>query len=286
MEKQGFIYCLQPEQFDIFDDRICKPVCIKQLDKDKEVGSMVFLEMDEISFPNNKMSYFPPNNVGLLLSISKRQLKESKEIYNKFVNPNNVDHTFTRPTAKDILKQKSIVVANYIESIQICIVFGYTALEAFANLSIPDEFEYKMTIKNKGIIELYDKNAIERWVNLGDKFSNILTDIYDTKKIESAKFWSYFIKLEKYRHDIIHQKTIGSTAFYKTYFNKDIFEICACPELVLQFFYIAQAEKQKTNPLWPWLINKDMEFPLTTDYVPENFEVVGNIFDGVKEINK
>jgi len=243
---------------------------------------MVFQELDEVNFAKNPLTYFPPNNVGLLLSISKRHLKDAKDLFKKHIDPHLVNHSFvdTSTNKKEFLKEKSKVVADYIETIQICIVFGYTALEAFANLSITDTYEYKVNVKSKGIIELYDKKAIERWVSLGDKLSNILPEIYETKKIETTKFWSYFTKLEKYRHDIIHQKTIERTDFYKTYFNKDIFEICASAETVLKFFYESHSDKQKTNPLWPWLINKDKEFPLTTDFKSENFEVVGNLFEG------
>lgn len=285
MNKQGLVYCIQPEQYDIFDERISKPICIKSIENGVEKGSMVFQELDEVNFKNNSLTYFPPNNVGLLLSISKRYLKEAKELYAKEINPSTVNHSYVETTQikKEFLKLKSKIVADYIEMIQICIVFGYTALEAFANLSITDNYEYKVQVKSKGITELYDKKAIERWVKLSDKVSKILPDIYETKKIETAKFWDYFIKLEKYRHDIIHQKSIEKTDFYKTYFNKDIFDICSCPELVLKFFYETHASKQRTNPLWPWLINRDKEFPLTTDFQSQNFEVIGNLYEGKKK---
>jgi hypothetical protein len=288
MNKQGLVYCIQPDQYDIFDERISKPICIKQVEKGIETGSMVFQELDEVNFPKNPLTYFPPNNVGLLLSISKRHLKDAKDLFKKHIDPNLVNHSFVdvATNKKEFLKEKSSVVADYIETIQICIVFGYTALEAFSNLSIPDTYQYKVNLKSKGIVELYDKKAIERWVSLGDKLSKILPEIYETKKIETTKFWNYFIKLEKYRHDIIHQKTIERTDFYKTYFNKDIFEICASSETVLKFFYGAHSDKQRINPLWPWLINKDKEFPLTTDFKSENFEVIGNLFEGTTNSKK
>ncbi|HEY5536082.1 MAG TPA: hypothetical protein VIL99_14245 [Ignavibacteria bacterium] len=283
--KQGLVYCIQPEQYDIFDERINKPICIKNVENGIEKGSMVFQELDEVYFKKNPLTYFPPNNVGLLLSISKNHLKNAKELFNTEINPNNVNHSFVNTTnnKKEFLKQKSKLVADYIEIIQVCIVFGYTTLEAFTNLSITEDYIYKVNIKKKGVTEHYDKSAIERWVSLNDKISKILTDIYKTKKVEGTKFWSYFVKLEKYRHDIIHQKSIERTDFYKKYFTSDIFDICACPELILKFFYEANSSKQKTNPLWPWLINKDKEFPFTTDFKPTNFEVIGNLFEGKKK---
>ncbi len=285
MGKVGLVYCMQPEQYDIFDERISKPICIKSIDKGVEKASMVIQELDEVSFKKNPLTYFPPNNIGILLSVSKKNLKAAKELFEKEIDPNKTNHSFvaTDLEKREFLKMKSKVVADYIEAIQICIVFGYTALEAFANISIADDYEYKVHVKNKGITEIYDKKAIERWVGLVDKLSKILPDIYETKKIETGKFWSLFIKLEKYRHDIIHQKSIEHTEFYKNYFNKDIFDICSSPELVLKFFYKSHSLKQRTNPLWPWLINKELEFPLTTDDKAGDFEVIGNIYEGKKK---
>ncbi|MBI5324631.1 MAG: hypothetical protein HZB41_05065 [Ignavibacteriae bacterium] len=285
MNKQGLVYCIQPEQYEIFDDRIKKPICFKSIENGIEKGSMIFQELDEVNFKKNPLTYFPPNNVGLLLSISKRHLSEARELFKKEIDPNVVNHSYVETTqnTNEFLINKSKIIADFIETIQICIVFGYTALDAFTNLSITENYEYKVNVKNKGIIELYDKKAIERWIGLSDKVSKILTEIYKTKKIETTKFWSYFIKLENYRHDIIHQKSIEKTEFYKNYFNKDIFEVCSCPELVLKFFYESQSSKQRTNPLWPWLINKEKEFPISTDFNSQNFEVIGNLYEGKKK---
>src|SRR5690606_2285388 len=118
-----------------------------------ETGSMVFQELDEVSFTKNPLTYFPPNNVGLLLSISKRHLKDAKDLFKKHIDPHLVNHSFVEATTnkKEFLKEKSKVVADYIETIQICIVFGYTALEAFSNLSITDTYQYKVNLKSKGI---------------------------------------------------------------------------------------------------------------------------------------
>lgn len=288
MNKQGLVYCVNPQDYEIFDERISKPICVKQLNNGIETGSMVFQELDEVLFTNNNLTYFPPNNIALLLSISNKVLKEAKEFYNINIDPKKVNHSYikTSDDKKEFLKQKSIIVADFIEKIQTSIVFAYTALEAFANISIDDEYQFKINIKNKGIWEIYDKQAIERWVSLKDKLSKILPDIYKTKKIETTKFWSHFVKLEQYRHDIIHQKSIDRTNFYKKYFNADIFKICGCAEEIIKFYYQSHAERNYTNPLWPWLINKEKEFPITTNFKSENFEIVGNLHEGIIKKNK
>jgi len=51
----------------------------------------------------------------------------------------------------------------------------------------------------------------------------------------------------------------------------------------MKFYYEENCKKQKIDPLWPWLINKEKEFPITTDFKSENFEVIGNLYKGKKK---
>ena len=284
-EKIGLVFCKYPEQFEIFDNRINKPICIKKVEDDVEVGSMVYQEFDQIHFKKNKLTFFSPNNVGILLSISKNALNEAETIYDESLDPYKFEHSFEQAKGdkRSFLITKSKIVCDYIEKIQISVVFSYTALEAFSNLSIPDDYTYKVKSKSKGIVEVYDKNAIERWLPLQDKLCNILTEVYQTKKLKSLPFWNYYTKLETYRHNIIHQKSIRRTEFYKNYFAKDIFNVCQSGEEIIKFFYQEHSEKNKTNPLWPWMINKTKEFSVTTEFRSENFEVVGNLYEGIKK---
>lgn len=284
MKKNGLVYCINPGQYDIFDIRINKPIWYREIKDSKEVGSMVFQEMDEVNFSKNPFNFFAPNNIGMLLSISQRYKGFAKELYDNKINPRKVSHSYvdTDKDKKKFLQEQSIIAADYIELIQISIVFAYTAIESFVNLSIPEDYEYKVNVKNKGITEIYDKTAIERWVSLCDKISNILTQVYNTSKIESQKFWSRFKALEKNRHNIIHQKSINRTEFYKEYFKENIFKQIDCAEEILQFFYDAHAKDNRTNPLWPWAIGKEKVFP-TAEFVSDNFEVIGNLYEGKKK---
>lgn len=285
MSKNKLVYCIHPEQYDIFDSRINKPVWHRKLENGQEVGSMVLQELDEIAYPKNPFEFFAPNNVGMLLSICHNYRDQAKELYKSAIDPNLHDHSVTKSKTdkKRFLQDKSILAANYIELIQIAVVFAYTAVEAFVNLSIPDDYKYEVRVKNKGITEIYDKTAIERWVTLGDKLSHILTVIYKTQKIESEKFWSHFKSLEKLRNNIIHQKSIDRTEFYKDYFTDQIFKIIGSSLLTLQFFYDAQASENRSNPLWPWMIGTEKSFPVINSFDSQNFEVIGNLYQGRKK---
>lgn len=279
----GIVISKSPNDYTFFDPRSSRPTYHVK-DKSnitKDSAGMIIQETDEMKFNgNNVLSYFTPNNVGVLLSITNRSLVLAKTIFEEKINPNKHNHSLNKIEGdrKEVLINKSIVIYDFIEIIQTCIVFSYTSIEAFANLSIPDSYEFDQRIENKGIVEKYDKGAIERWIPLKTKLSKILVDIYDTDDITKKPVWNHFVKLEQYRHDIIHQKSIDRVEFYKSYFNKDIFKVCSCGEEIIDFFYKQQAKKNSSNPLWPWLINKENHFP-TTIYKPENFEKKGSIYD-------
>lgn len=283
--KPSLIINLRPEDYEIFDMRIKKPLTYEVFGKVDEGGSMVLQEKDEVLISNKKLEYFIPNNVAVLLSISQKAKCIAAELFEKNFNPTKTNIEILKAEDKiNFAKRKSIEVADYIEQIQTSIVFAYTTLEAFANLSIPEEYYFYQKVKSKGIDERYDKTAIEKWINLTTKLQNILPIIYKTKPIEKSKDWAYFVKLEKYRHEIVHQKSIEHTGFYKVYFQKDIFAICSCAEAIIKFFYDNHS-LEKSNPLWPWIIGKEKEFPIFKGD-PEKFEVVGNIHEGIKKKTK
>lgn len=283
-EKEFVVITKYPKDYKIVDIRSMKPRCyIDSKDMDK---CMVLQELDEVQFDTkisgekNILSYYTPNNVGILLSIANKSLERAKKIYDENINPDKHNHILKYSNGSEEIKNKSVIVYDFIEAIQTSIVFGYTAIEAFTNLSINPEYKYESDVSNKGTIEIYGKEAIERWLPLSIKVSNILVDIYKCKRIENEKIWTRFKEFEKYRNEIIHQKSIDSTNFYKKYFKKNIFEVCTVPEKIIKFFFEERGDKTSTNILWPWIINESNDFPVSHNFKSEHFEVTGNIFEG------
>jgi len=282
--KISLVVGIEPQNYRVAEPRLNKPVCFKKIEGGTEAGSMLVQDLEEIIISGTRLTYFTPNNIAILLSISNKSLAKAKNIFSEKLDPQKVNLALQNAGINkvDFLNKKSSEVCNYIESIQTSITFAYTALETFANLSIPEDYIYEVKVKTKGTKELYDKEAIERWVTLRDKLLYVLPDVYGCKKPDKQKSWSYFIKLEEYRHDIIHQKSINSTEFYKTYFRRDIFDVCNSAEKIIRFFYKQNAEKNRTNPLWPWMINSENYFPVTYSFDSQNFEVIGNLYEGYK----
>lgn len=264
--KLGIAFADIPSNYEVQDIRFNKPVIHRSFKDGKLTGSMIIKDIDEVKINKEKISYFTPNNIAILLSINTKSKNKANELFTNYFKDDKI-------IFEDAIPVRSSKLIDYIEEIQTSIVFGYTALETFTNLSIPNDYIYENK-NHKGIVENYNKEAIERWLDMKKKL-NILKEIYKTNKLENQKWWSYFILLEQYRNSIIHQKTINSTGFYKEYFKNNIFEICNVSENIIKFFYDAHEENNQTNPIWPWLINQSNSFPVNNNYDSQNFEVVG-----------
>ena len=284
--KAALVVGLFPQQYQIADIRLNKPVCYQQIEDGKITGSMLLQDLDTTPIEEGKeITYFCPNNIAVLLSVSSKSLAKAKQLYEEFFNSPSTEFRLEKIEGdkKAFLNRVSKTVCDYIEHVQTSVVFAYTALETFANLSIPYGYTYQTENKSRGIVEIYDKEAIERRLSLKVKFQYILREIYDSEKLERQKWWGHFLNLERYRNNIIHQKTINTTSFYKEYFKKTIFQACETPLLIIKFFYEAHAEHNRTNPIWPWLVNEKNYFPVNTQYDSKNFEVIGNVHEGIKE---
>ena len=285
-EKTGLVVGLSPEQYQIADPRLNKPVCHQEIKEGKIIGSMLLQDLETAPIEKGKeVTYFCPNNVAVLLSISSKSLGKAKELNDKFFHSPSLEFRVEKIEGdkKAFLNRVSSIVCDYIEQLQTAVVFAYSALETFANLSIPQGYLYHTKNKSKGITETYDKVAIERWLSLKVKVQHILREIYDTEKVERQKWWGHFSNLERYRNDIIHQKAIKSTTFYREYFKRTIFQACESPLPIIKFFYEAHAEHNRTNPIWPWLVNEKNYFPVSIQYDSRNFEVIGNVYEGIKK---
>jgi hypothetical protein len=283
--KQGLVVGTTPDRYRLVDNRLMKPVCHQSYEGGALKGSMLIQDIDRVSLSKKRnVTYFVPNNIALLLSVSDKALQEAKKIHTKYFSNKGIELALDKMTGdrKEMMNNASSIVCDYLESIQTSIVFGYTALEAFVNLSIPEGYEYTAEKNSKGISEIYDKTAIERWLPLRTKVKSILSEIYKTKKIDSQKWWGHFLNLESYRNEIIHQKSISHTEFYKVYFKQSIFSVCQSPVELITFFHDSHAEDNKTNPLWPWL--KGLEtLPINREYDSSKFEVIGNMHEGIKK---
>lgn len=99
---------------------------------------------------------------------------------------------------------------DYFESFSSHVVFSFTALEAFANESIPREFEYE--VEKKGQKKLIKKPDIERSINLDEKLHSVLPKALEVTSPKGKKLWQHYKLLKSMRDRIIHLKTVDRSS--------------------------------------------------------------------------
>ncbi|MBO0432098.1 hypothetical protein [Enterococcus sp. DIV0660C] len=278
-KKELIIAAISPEKYVKFDRRSLKPIYLTETDEN--IGAVVE-ELDHMKVDNlkEKIEFIPPNGISIQLSIVDECINKLKKL--------KMSEEFRKNKADKILKERvynnSEIIYEQISLVEMAIVFGYTALETFSNLSIPEDYEYYL-VNNKQIKETYNREAIERWIPLDEKISKILPEVYGTSDIKKKNLWNQFKIFENYRHEIIHQKNIERTSFYKKYFRNNIYTYLKVPRQIIEFYYSETTKLGKTNPLWPWM-GEGTEIIPSMGGAKEFFsqsEVIGNLFEGKME---
>lgn len=256
MWRKNILLDKNPNNLSIFDKRFNPPFIATKPSGHED--DLLLQEVDSISINSNSLEYFTPNIVSLQFSIAEKSITESKVLLDSLIECSNIKNKHLERFNREVLINESKLVCDYLEKIQIGIVFSFTAVETFANLSIPTDYDY--TIKSKRCHEHYSKAQIERYVNWKVKLSKILVDIYRTNDIASEPFWSSFCELVKIRDEIIHQKSMNDTAYFETFFDERVFQLCLSARKVVMFFKesaIHLKDKLRGNEhLWPILDDK------------------------------
>lgn len=91
-------------------------------------------------------------------------------------------------------------------------VFAFTAIEAFANESIPNDFKYTIKAEKTGEEKVYVKDEIEKKINLDEKLHIILPNIYNIPSPKGKKVWGHYKEIKKVRDRIIHLKSVDRKA--------------------------------------------------------------------------
>lgn len=144
--------------------------------------------------------HFPmPEMTALYLNTSHKAHKaviklRKKMVYEGINSQPSIEHLISDPKFLfDMFEQQSIAV-----------VFAFSALESFVNSSIPNDYTY--VVKTKKSTEHFDREQIERRINIEDKLSKVLVDIKKVGDVTKIKEWPTFNKLKSSRDKLIHLK--------------------------------------------------------------------------------
>lgn len=225
-----------------------RPITCINVDDDQ---CIFFQEVISTKIERKNISFSRPNEISLSMNIAKKSLDLALEIRKsiiKSIQPNQKNKFFG---------DKVNHIYDYLEEVQKTIIFSYKAIEALCNSAIPEDYTYKKDLSKKGISEIYDKSAIERWVSTSEKVSKILPDIYKCPSPSNQKFWGHFKKLEELRNEIIHSKSSTSSKLLSEILSSDIEKYFnSCENMLLYFFKV-----DKQNHLFP-LTSKISELPI------------------------
>lgn len=85
------------------------------------------------------------------------------------------------------------------------VIFLFTAVEAFINRNIPDNYIY--IVKKRNTTESYDKEQIQRYISFDDKFKKVLKEASskDFSHSYPLKF-QHLTNLKEFRDSIVHTK--------------------------------------------------------------------------------
>ena len=152
-----------------------------------------------IEIRKNKQVGLPiPNAAASCLNISKRCWDEAREIRKKSKIDSSIKKTVSFSSDEEAI--------DYLELMMQSVVFAFTALEAFVNEMIPDDYVYEK--QGRKCDESYKKKDIERWLTIDEKYGKVLPEVL---AIESPKgkhrSWSDLQKLKKVRDRLIHMKS-------------------------------------------------------------------------------
>lgn len=90
------------------------------------------------------------------------------------------------------------------------VIFSFTAIEAFANESIPPNFTYSW--KNSKEVKQLARADIERFVQLDEKLKRVLPEAHNVKSPAGTKAWQGFKELKAVRDRVVHMKSIDRRA--------------------------------------------------------------------------
>ncbi|MBS3992976.1 MAG: hypothetical protein KGZ87_04590 [Bacteroidetes bacterium] len=224
-------------------------------------------------FDNLETLMIKPNDVSLYSNISVTNLKVALKFYTETILPRHQIWYGAFPTI-----EKQSEYYNYFELIITSLIFAYTALEAFANICIPNGYEF--LIEKSGVKTIYSKEAIERKYSLIDKFKIILKDILNTSNPTVQDWWNDFIKLEDLRNEIIHTKQSTSEERYSKLLTKDIFPLIESHKKIISFYgkFISKNKKELLED-YPYNFGYDDFFPglMTDKGYEKSYRAIHNI---------
>lgn len=159
-----------------------------------EMAGFVQLDKEVISFP-------VPNPVALYISLARKAGTKGKAAIKllKHLEPSSGQF-------KRLKNEDEEIFFDGIEQLVACVIFSYSALEAFANISLPNEFSYQRPRGDKKCTEVFSRDQVERYLSLSEKLDKLLPQVFDIVSPKGTSSWQKFVDLQRLRDRFVHLK--------------------------------------------------------------------------------
>ena len=188
-----------------------------------------------------------PNATALLLSSSARAYDAARKIREA--------NEFDKSVRAEVRFQSDKDAFDYVERMIEAIVLAFTALEAFINESIPEDFIYSCHIQSKLVLEAANKSKIERYIRIDEKLTLVLPAVLKCTSPKGSRCWQGYKLLKQTRDRLIHMKTEdrkSSLADVDTLW-KAVF-LCPAPHLATKGVIDHFVKAMTTKPGWYSLV--------------------------------
>ncbi len=181
-----------------------------------------------LNFESKDLMMSKPNDVSLYCNISTRSANDAKELLSSM-----------KGTMKGLIinfpsEAEQTMMFNYFELVIQAVIFSYSSIEAFVNITIPSYYTY--TDETDGVATTYNKDAIERKFQLREKLKKILKDILVIPVVTSQPWWNDFILLEDIRNEFIHSKESTAEERYNKLLDPSIFKLINVNQELLKYY--------------------------------------------------
>jgi len=197
-------------------------------------------------FGKQTISFPIPNMTALLLNLSYKLYRESqREIEKLKPRTDKINDDFFVPNVSDFFDLLEKRIAS--------VVFAYTALEVFANEHIPSTYTHKKSRKDGKCKEVYNKEQIERWVDLDEKLSIILPVILGIRLPKGGATWGKYKVLKDLRNSLIHVKSkdlVSVGVKDKSIWNKIAVRDLGNYAMVVKDLIALYLKKTENKPRW------------------------------------
>ena len=156
--------------------------------------------VSNIQLTKKKLLTIPlPNATAAMLNASANAYNNAKAIRASSEIDKSIRHDVSFTSEKDAI--------DYMERMMESIVLAFSAIEAFANESIPSDFVYARHKRSEILLEAASKETIERHVLIDEKLSQVLPEILSCNTPKGTRCWESYKLLKNVRDRIIHLKT-------------------------------------------------------------------------------